>query len=296
MEPALSKFIESVFAYHEQSYEKAYELAKIAAGIESDSLFYQQAELFLKNVSAKKGSDVYASPEGFAEFIRGGGNVPLYANTSAQLKRIYEESEASTLLDIGVGDGHALLPALSESIQQLDCVEPSVAMLTALGKKLSEHVLQFQLHPQGWQDFREVIEPDRSWDIIQMTFSVHTFLPKDRADLLSWCANRGKQLILVEFDVPVFDKMLSPDVIGRYVSKYELGLAEYPGQEAAMQQFLMPVFFGNFAHDSQRLTFEQPAVNWKAELESAGFSTIQQHPIYDYWWGPAFMLQASGVA
>ena len=71
------------------------------------------------------------------------------------------------------------------------------------------------------------------------------------------------------------------------------GLAEYIGQELVMQRFLMPVFFGNFAHDSQRLTFEQPAENWRVELQNAGFEDIHTSPIYDYWWGPAFLMRAS---
>ena len=294
MKTALSCFTEAIFAYHEQSFETAYQQTKQAASIEPESLFYQQAELFLRHVSEKKSSDVYASPEGFAEFIRGGGNVPLYQNTSAALHQIYTNSGASTLLDIGVGDGHALLPALSDTIRQLDCVEPSVAMLTALEKKLSDYDLQFQLHPLSWQDFRDGLESDRHWDMIQMTFSAHTFLPAERIDLMSWCAQRCKQLIVVEFDVPSFEKMMTAEVIRYYVEKYELGLAEYPDKEVVMQNFLMPVFFGNFAHDSQRLTFEQPADKWRRLLEQADFADIQQAAIYDYWWGPAFMLQAKG--
>lgn len=296
MKLALSHFVEAVVAYHEQSFETAHQLAEKSAATEPENLFYQQAKLFLQGVADKKSSDVYASPEGFAEFIRGGGNVPLYQNTSAALNRIYTASGASTLLDIGVGDGHALLPALSETIRQLDCVEPSSAMLTTLGKKLSNYDLQFQLHPMNWQDFRDNIEPDRSWDLIQMTFSAHTFIPTERAALLKWCAKRCKQLLVVEFDVPVFEKMLSPDVIQYYVEQYEVGLAEYKDVEVVMQRFLMPVFFGNFAHDSQRLTFEQPAEQWRTNLEAAGFSAIQQHAVFDYWWGAAFMLESTGQA
>ena len=157
MKSAISFFIEAVYAYHEQSFDSAYQLTEEAAALEPESLFYQQAKRFLKHVSDKKSSDVYASPEGFEAFIRGGGNIPLYENTSAALNQIYEESGLSTLLDIGVGDGHALLPALSENITHLDLVEPSAAMLTSLSKKLGDHDLQFQLHPMIWQDFRSPI-------------------------------------------------------------------------------------------------------------------------------------------
>ena len=288
-----SHFTKAVHAYHQQDFDSALQLTEKASAAQPESLFYQQAELFLQDVVQKKSSDVYASPEGFEAFIRGGGNIPLYTNTSAQLNQIYTEDKPSTVLDIGVGDGHALLPALSPAIERLDCVEPSAAMLTSLGQKLEAHSLESHLHPMTWQAFRDSLSADQRWQMIQMTFSAHTFLPEDRSELFGWCAEKGTQLVIVEFDVPVFGDMLSAEVIGYYVEKYELGLAEYRDQEIVMQRFLMPVFFGNFAHDSQRLTFEQPAANWQAEVQNAGFSTIQKVPVYDYWWGPAFLLKAS---
>ncbi|MFT5196680.1 MAG: hypothetical protein ACI9EW_004097 [Cellvibrionaceae bacterium] len=294
MKSALSYFTEAVFAYHEQSYETARQLTGKAAVADPKSLFYQQAKRFVHGVIENESSNIYASPKGFEAFVRGGGNVPLYTNTSARLNKIYTESGAATLLDIGVGDGHALVPALSENLTHLDCVEPSVALLKTLGKKLAEHDIQFQLHPNSWQEFEKEVESRAGWDIIQMTFSAHTFLPDERAELLGWCAKRCKQLLLVEFDAPIFSEMLTPEVIAYYVAKYELGLAEYADYEIVMQRFLMPVFFGNFAHDSERLTFEQPADNWQADLKKAGFTSIQQHAVFDYWWAPAFMLQAEG--
>ena len=293
MQSALSNFIDAMFAYHEQLFEKAHKLTEKAADAEPDSLFYRQAMQFLAGVVENKSSDVYASPEGFAAFIRGGGNVPLYTSTSAQLKKLYDGNGPATLLDIGVGDGHALLPALSENITHLDLVEPSTAMLKSLAQKLGGYDLQFQLHPRTWQAFHEEIEQNRHWDIIQMTFSAHSFMPQERAELLKWCAQKCEQLLLVEFDVPLFETMLDAETIGFYVEKYELGLAEYADNELVMQRFLMPVFFGNFAHDSQRYTFEQPAENWVSDLKKAGFANIERYPIFDYWWGQAFLLQVS---
>ena len=114
-----------------------------------------------------------------------------------------------------------------------------------------------------------------------MTFSAHTFLPDERAAFLEWCAQRCRQFVMAEFDVPLFTEMLTPEVIGHYVSKYERGLAEYRDDERVMQGFLMPVFFGNFAHNSERVTFEQTAVKPASSR-------------FDYWWAPAFMLQAKG--
>ena len=296
MNTPLSYFIDALFAYNEQSYEEALRLTEKAAQAKPQSLFYQQAALFLQKTAVHKESNVYASPQGFEKFIRGGGNLPLYVNTSAQLNDIYKKSQLQSLLDIGVGDGHALLPALSAQRIKLDLVEPSSAMLDTLTGELKQRSIPFQAHPMRWQQFRDQMASNdpQKWDIIQMTFSAHTFLPDERPQLLEWCAKRCTHFLIAEFDVPLFSTMLTPEVIGYYVSKYERGLAEYADEPIVMQQFLMPVFFGNFAHDSKRLTFEQTAVHWQADLEKAGFSTVQKQPIFDYWWAPAFMLTAKG--
>ena len=294
MTVSLSHFIDALFAYNDQSYDVALDLTEKAAQADPQSLFFQQATLFLQKTAATKSVDVYIAPEGFEKFIRGGGNLPLYANTSALLNRVYQKGTSQTLLDIGVGDGHALLPALSKEITEVDLVEPSATMLNKLTGALKERPITYRGYPMRWQDFRDQhrSDPTQVWDIIQMTFSAHTFLPGDRPELLAWCARHGKQLLIAEFDVPLFPDMLTDDVIGYYVSKYERGLAEYKDEEIVMQGFLMPVFFGNFAHNSERVTFEQTAAHWQSDLEKAGFTTIQQTPIYDYWWAPAFLLQA----
>jgi hypothetical protein len=296
MKTPLSYFIDALFAYNDQSFEDAFQLTEKAAQADPQSLFFQQATLFLQKKAVIKNEDVYVSPEGFEKFIRGGGNLPLYANTSAFLNDVYKKSGAQTLLDIGVGDGHALLPALSEQIAELDLIEPSTALLDKLTHKLEKRKISYRAHPMQWQHFRDLADSNsfQVWNIIQMTFSADTFLPDERSALLNWCAKRCKQFIIAEFDVPLFSTMLTPDVIGYYVSKYELGLAEYRNEERVMQGFLMPVFFGNFAHDSERVTFEQTGVHWQTDLEKAGFTTVQKYPIFDYWWAPAFMLQAKG--
>ncbi|MCP4418343.1 MAG: class I SAM-dependent methyltransferase [Chloroflexi bacterium] len=296
MKTPLSYFIDALFAYHDQSFEAAFQLAEKAVQADPQSLFFQQAALFLQKTAVNKIVDVYVSPEGFEKFIRGGGNLPLYTNTSALLNDVYKKSGSQTLLDIGVGDGHALLPALSEHIAELDLIEPSTAMLDKLTEELKKRMVAYRAYPMRWQHFQAQLgsKSVRVWDIIQMTFSVHTFLPDERAALLDWCAKRCKQFLITEFDVPLFSDMLTPDVIGYYVSKYELGLAEYRNEERVMQGFLMPVFFGNFAHNSERVTFEQTAVHWQTDLEKAGFTAVQKYPIFDYWWAPAFMFSAKG--
>ena len=297
MTPSLSYFTDAVLAYHQQAFDDALRLAELALDKAPHNLLFRQAVLFLQRIVEQERVDVYVSPKGFEKFIRGGGNLPLYANTSALLKGYYEAGEAATLLDIGVGDGFALLPALSSNVVSLDLVEPSAAMLGKLVAAVEQKGFAYRAHPMRWQRFRDEIAAQaesRVWDMIEMTFSAHTFLPDERPELLAWCADRCKRFALVEFDVPLFADMLAPEVIEYYIAKYEAGLAEYRDEEIVMQGFLMPVFFGNFAHNSERVTFEQPSDRWEADLAQAGFSSIEKLPVYDYWWAPAFMLRADG--
>src|SRR5262245_34615049 len=56
---------------------------------------------------------VYDHPEAFQAFINGGGNVGLYEAVSAALARLYDRTRPRSLLDVGCGDGRALLPALA---------------------------------------------------------------------------------------------------------------------------------------------------------------------------------------
>lgn len=298
MNVALSYFLDAILAYNEQSFEEALRLTQKAARAEPQSLFFQQAMFFLQETAVNQSVNVYVSPEGFEKFIRGGGNLPLYSHTSTLLNEMYKKCAIQSVLDIGVGDGNALLPALSEKIATLDLVEPSVAMLNKLTQVLDKRHQPYKAYPMAWHLFRDQLgsAATRVWDVIQMTFSAHTFPPDERLILLEWCAKRCRQFLIVEFDVPLFSEMLTLEVISYYVSRYEQGLAEYKDEAQVMQEFLMPVFFGNFAHNSERVTFEQTAVHWQNDLEKAGFTAVQKFPIYDYWWAQAFLLIATGQA
>jgi hypothetical protein len=41
------------------------------------------------------------------------------------------------------------------------------------------------------------------------------------------------------------------------------------------------------------VTFEQPATEWVAQLERAGYHSVTAAPLYPYWSSPAFLLTAS---
>src|SRR5690242_4340618 len=116
-------FYLALLAFGENDLAQAAELAGQASAREPANLVYTAAATYLARAAQFGKQSVYLSPEAFSAFIRGGGNVPLYQATSTALQQAY--AEATSLLDIGVGDGLALLPALTPSITRLDLIEPS---------------------------------------------------------------------------------------------------------------------------------------------------------------------------
>src|SRR6185312_16298464 len=58
---------------------------------------------------------VYDRPAAFEAFIRGGGNIELYARTAEALAASYDTVRPAALLDIGCGDGSAVVAALARA-------------------------------------------------------------------------------------------------------------------------------------------------------------------------------------
>ena len=73
-----------------------------------------------------QGTGPYDQPRAFEIFIRAGGNPPLYTAVSGALARLYEQLGVRCLLDIGVGDGMALLPALGQTRRAPRTVESTI--------------------------------------------------------------------------------------------------------------------------------------------------------------------------
>src|ERR1700738_5146124 len=95
---------------------------------------HETVRALLAKYGDETGRDVYDQPAAFTAFVRGGGNVVLYERLSARLADGYDKTQPETLLDIGCGDGLALVPALESAGHlpaRLDLVEPSVALLDA---------------------------------------------------------------------------------------------------------------------------------------------------------------------
>ena len=116
---AHSLFLRVLKAWGDGDLGTALLLAKDVAATEPEHIVYREAAAYLERVQREGKQNVYVSPEGFGAFIRGGGNVPLYTNTSDLLRNVYDEYASFSLLDVGVGDGLALLPALAENGQRM---------------------------------------------------------------------------------------------------------------------------------------------------------------------------------
>lgn len=289
---ARSQFYLALLAFGEEAYLAGAIHARRAATLEPTSLVYREATAYLARVAEVGKQGVYVSGEAFAAFIRGGGNVPLYTNTSAALRSVYLTLERPTLIDIGVGDGLALLPALVPGIARIDLVEPSMAMLVHTCAALDGRGVPYRSFAQYVQEFA-LTSADR-WDLAQATFSLQSLPPTERRSTLNWLRRSAGRLLIAEFDVPELGDQYDPARVAHMVDRYERGLAEYLDDGGLVAQgFLMPVFFGAFDRSAARTNYEQPIASWEADLRAAGFSQVARRPLYDYWWATAYLVDAA---
>jgi len=302
---AIEKFGTALKAWSRNDIVEALRMTEDAASHEPESLVYREAMVYLQRVLRDGKQSVYVSPDGFSAFIRGGGNVGLYANTSNEMRIAYEEYASLSLLDIGVGDGLALLPALTPNIHQLDVVEPSAAMLPNTRLRLDT----LGVHHRAFNGTAQELMAKKpfgvmEWDVIQATFSLQSVPPEDRPQVFGWLSENGKRVLIAEFDTPIFADPFAPEWVKFVVERYEKGLAEYErsGDDAELdidrenlvaQGFLMPVMFGYFDTSAARTNWENPIVDWIDLLKDAGFSKVEAKLLYPYWWGKAFLIDAS---
>jgi hypothetical protein len=119
---------------------------------------HETVRALLAKYGDETGRDVYDQPAAFAAFVRGGGNVVLYERLSARLADGYDKTQPETLLDIGCGDGLALVPtARATCLPGSNLVEPSVALLDAATKRLAD--VHTEVHT--WQQPRR--RSSHSW-------------------------------------------------------------------------------------------------------------------------------------
>ncbi len=286
---AMESFYLALLAFGGHELQLAAEYTRRAAEQEPENLVFKEALPFLQHVIASGKKSVYATGNGFLAFIRGGGNVPLYEKASAALQTIYQQYETLSVLDIGVGDGMALLPALTRNIRQLDLLEPSAVMLAKLKNILTRREIQHQAVCCTIQEF--INTHTGSWDLIEATFSLQSIPPEERSEVFAWIRKFGKRLLLVEFDVPEFDSLYAPNRVKYILERYQDGLAEYEDERSlAAQEFLMPVMFGYFDKSAHRTNYEQTIRSWEHELQQAGFRQVQSQMLHPYWWAPAYLI------
>lgn len=296
------RFVQALQAWANEDVGLAAHEANRAFAQEPNHLVYGEAAAYLDRVLQQGKANVYVSPRGFRAFIRGGGNIHLYEQTSAALKQVYEPAGPLALLDIGVGDGLALLPALTENIRQIDLVEPSAELLAQTEAALQQRGVPHRAFNLTLQQFAAQPNTQRAWDIAQATFSFQSVPPAERPAALHWLRERTKRMLIVEFDAPSYvgaaqpEDFLSQQRIDYVVTHYQRGLAEYDNRadddSSVAQGFLMPVFFGYFDRTANRTNWEIPTQGWADLLREAGFADIDIRPIFDYWWAPARLIDA----
>ncbi|XVV07188.1 class I SAM-dependent methyltransferase [Actinosynnema sp. CA-248983] len=251
-------------------------------------------------LAAYLGSDadgtVYDQPAAFTAFIDGGGNVGLYRAATRALARIYDDERPARLLDVGCGDGRALVPSLLKAghpLRHVTVVEPSEALLSSAMRGL-EGVKDLVVDARNTRVEEFLARDGSRFDVVQSTFALHALPHEQRDGVLSALATRLKTLAVVEFDVPDVD---GDERLEFLADTYERGLAEYDDdRELVAQGFLMPVLTGQLLPGAKRSTWEQPATSWAAQVRRAGFTDVRLTPLFDYWSSPAFLLTASGAA
>lgn len=242
---------------------------------------------------------VYDQPAAFEAFISGGGNIDLYRRASAVLAAAYPG--VASLLDIGCGNGRALVPAL----QMAGVAAPGAVELVEPGADLLEHCVGsiqgtgLPVQITGWQmgltDFLAAAPPAGRWQLAQSSFALQSVEPAERLVALRRLAPRVDRLMVIDFDVAQ-ERTRSRSHLRGLAERYERGLAEYDEtRDLVAQGFLMPVLLGQLSADEARTNWEQSADKWRGEMDTAGFQNIEIQPLADYWSAPAFVLTANGA-
>lgn len=249
------------------------------------------------------GSTVVESPydqaAAFQIFINGGDNVPLYDRVSRALADLYDSEETLSLLDIGAGDGRAIIPAMQMAycdIERLDVIEPSVELLDSLRSNIERAGFsarsKFSFSNLKAQNFFMEPGPDRWWDLVQSTFALQSLPPDERHEVLLALRDKTEKLAIVEFDVPEHEAG-SIEEMSSIATRFELGLKGY-GSNAPLVAggFLAPILLGKVRDPGRRHNWEQSARGWWAELERAGYRVTYQRSLYPYSWSEAFLMVA----
>ncbi|WP_422647203.1 class I SAM-dependent methyltransferase [Actinoalloteichus caeruleus] len=282
----------AIWAHHDRAPDTALAAARLAVELDPDGEFARLLALYLGS-GHTRGDRVYDTPAAFQAFIRGGGNVGLYSATQEALRRHYHRFDAPTVLDVGVGDGMALLPVLDAGLSRVDVVEPSAELLARTRAGLAESGVPHRVRHARIEDVQREWDGAR-WTVVQSTFAFDALAPDRRSGVLEWIRDRCESFLLVVFDVPDTTRPFSPEWFLPVLAKAEQGVREYTEhRDLVGLGFLVPVVLGFFDAGSARANYEQSVPSWEAELRSAGFGTVSSHRLFDYWWQPAYVIEAS---
>ncbi|MFI9381722.1 class I SAM-dependent methyltransferase [Kutzneria sp. NPDC052558] len=273
--------VDALSALTEGDRERARELA--AAG---SSLLATCLTAYLDNETA---GSVYDQPAAFEAFISGGGNVGLYAAVEDALAALYRDLNPARLADIGCGDGRVVRNALAVSghlPDSLTLIEPSPALLADAVRDLTP------THAYAGPVQAFLSEVDCSFDLVESTFAMHTIPHEERTEVLARLGERTSRLVIVDFDVPAVEHG-GAEHLRLLAETYERGLSEYGAdRDLVAGGFLMPVLVGQLTPGARRVTWEQSAAAWRAQLEKAGYQDVSVVTLHDYWSSPAFLLTA----
>lgn len=256
------------------------------------SLVGAALDAYLPAVLGAVRPSVYDEPAAFQAFVDGGGNVPLYEAVSDTLAGLYSVYDVRSLVDLGCGDGRAVLPALRRArpgVTSVDLVEPAADLLADARTRAADLPVEIRTWPQTAQDFLR--QPGNEWELAESTFALHALEPAVRRAVLAALRPRVGHLAVVEFDVP---DLSGDERLEFLATTYERGLSEYDADRNLVAQgFLLPVLVGQLRPGAARQTYEQPAPAWLADLETAGWTDVAVVPVADYWSSPAFLLTAN---
>ncbi|TCP47240.1 hypothetical protein EV191_11234 [Tamaricihabitans halophyticus] len=290
MEDADAALYAAIRAHVDGSPEPAIDAARQAATLAPEREFPRQLVRYLDTTADR--ADVYAAPEAFRSYIRGGGNIQLYQATSAAL-RAAQQRWPGRLLDIGVGDGLALLPALTDRVTGVDLVEPSTELLGKTVTALTERGIEHRAFYSGIGEFIRQHGNER-WALTEATFALQSLPPAEWLETLSWIRAHSDALVLTEFDCETEEQPFESAWFADFLRRVERGLLEYDAdRELVAQGFILPVLLGKFTASGARTNWEQPIEAWCEQLRSAGFAEVRATKLDDYWWRPAYLVEAS---
>lgn len=161
-------------------------LAQQAAELDPEQAVYAETARYLR---ADERRDVYGATAAFTALASGGDNVGLYRAVHRALRAQYATHRPGRLLDIGTGEGHSLLGALTGDVGHVDVVEPSAQRLAVVAADLARRGVPHRAYAMTAQRFAAGPEagPEAGpWDLVQETFALMILSRQDRAALFGW--------------------------------------------------------------------------------------------------------------